>query len=291
MLKFFKSFSPLNILMLTLAGIINAIGVTLILVPVNLFDSGISGTSALLNSVTPEHLVLPLFLIVLNFPFYLLANKKLGVKFVFYSLYAISIYSLGAFVIQLLPLDFSIGSPIVGKDKLLAAVFGGLISGVGSGLTIRYGGAIDGVEVLAVLFAKKLHVTVGTFVMIYNVILYTVSAFVYTSWEVPLYSILAYAVGIKAVDFVVEGLDKGKAAFIISDKAEQIAAAIAEELKRGVTVFNGMGFYSKQEKQILYVVVNRFEIAKLQSIVMRIDEKTIISVHEASEITGLNVQF
>lgn len=282
-----KKLKPTQFLMLTLAGIINAVGVTLMLSPVNLYDSGISGTSMLLARVTPDFLGLAFFLIILNFPFYLLGYKKLGFEFVVYSLYAIFIYSLASLLLQnVLPIDFSNGSPIVGQDRLLAALFGGLISGVGSGLVIRFGGAIDGIEVIAVLFAKKLGITVGTFVMVYNVILYTLTAIIFSSWEVPLYSIIAYMVGIKAVDFIVEGLDKAKAVYIITEKNTQLPMLLAEELGRGVTIMEAQGAFSRNGKTMIYCVVNRFEIGKVKKLVQNTDETAFVTINDVSETIG-----
>ena len=161
----------LSFLILLAAGIINSIGVVLFLSPVHLYDSGISGTSMLLGQLTPEWLPLSFFLIVLNVPLFAYGAKKQGAAFTVYSIFAVAVYSASSYVITyVLPIDVSASSPIAGNDLLLCAVFGGLISGVGSGLTIRFGGAIDGIEVMAVLFAKRLGLTVGSFVMVYNVI-------------------------------------------------------------------------------------------------------------------------
>ncbi len=151
-----------NFLFLTVAGSINAFGVTVFLSPVKLYDSGISGTSMLLSQVTPEWMTLSVFLLILNIPLFIIGYKKQGLPFTLYSLYAVGIYSLGAWLItDVLPIDVSIASPLAGDDLLLCAIFGGLISGVGSGMTIRFGGAIDGIEVMAVIFAKKLNITLG----------------------------------------------------------------------------------------------------------------------------------
>lgn len=164
-----------NFLILFVAGIINSIGVTMFLAPVNLYDSGVSGTSMLLWQITPEEFNLSFFLIIINIPLFLFGLKKQGIQFTIYSVWTVLIYSLSSFVItDIIPIDVASSSPFAGKDLVLCAIFGGLISGVGSGLTIRYGGAIDGIEVMAVIFAKKLNMTVGTFVMIYNVILYII---------------------------------------------------------------------------------------------------------------------
>lgn len=123
----------------------------------------------------------------MNIPLFLFGLKKQGAAFTVYSIFTVAVYSLGSwFITDILPVDVSIASPLAGQDLLLCALFGGIISGVGSGLTIRYGGAIDGIEVMAVIFAKKLNITVGTFVMIYNVILYIICGIIIKSWILPL---------------------------------------------------------------------------------------------------------
>lgn len=128
-----------NFLLLTLAGIVNAFGVTMFLAPVKLYDSGISGTSMLLGQVTPEYLTLSFFLVVLNVPLFLFGLKKQGAVFTVYAVYTVLIYSLCAWLItDILPVDVSIVSPLAGSDLLLCALFGGLISGVGSGLAVRW---------------------------------------------------------------------------------------------------------------------------------------------------------
>ena len=189
-----------NFLFLIVAGCINAVGVTMFLAPVNLYDSGISGTSMLLWQVTPEAYTLSLFLILLNIPLFLFGLKKQGWCFTVYSIWAVTIYSVASFIItDVLPVDVSVASPFAGQDLLLCAIFGGLVSGAGSGLTIRLGGAIDGMEVLGVIFAKGLGLTVGTFVMIYNVLLYILIGVIFNSWVLPLYSIVTYFVGNKTI--------------------------------------------------------------------------------------------
>lgn len=276
-----------NFVLLTIAGIINAVGVTLFLAPVKLFDSGISGTAFLLDIITPKYLVLSFFLVILNFPFYIIGGKKLGFDFIIYSLYAITVYSLAAlFFRNILPIDFSNGSPFTGTDMLLSAIFGGMLSGIGSGMVIRFGGAIDGVEVMAVLFSKKLGLTVGMFVMCYNIVLYTVSALIFKSWLIPLYSIITYAVGIKAVDFVVEGLDKAKAVEIITDKDTELPRILTEELGLGATVFRAGGVYSGQEKAVIYCVANRFEIGKVKKIVQEYAPSAFVAITDVSETVG-----
>ena len=158
-----KKLKLTNFFMLTLAGIINAFGVTVFLMPVKLYDSGISGTSMLLDQLSPEYLTLSVFLIALNIPLFLVGLKKQGWVFTVYAIYSVCIYSLFAWLItDIFPIDVSIASPLAGTDLLLCAMFGGVISGIGSGFAIRFGGAMDGIEVLAVIFAKRVGITVGT---------------------------------------------------------------------------------------------------------------------------------
>ena len=280
-----------NFLILFLAGIINSIGVTMFLAPVNLYDSGISGTSMLLWQITPEEFNLSFFLVIINIPLFLFGLKKQGIQFTIYSVWTVLIYSLSSLIItDVLPIDVANSSPFAGNDLVLCAIFGGLISGVGSGLTIRYGGAIDGIEVMAVIFAKKINMTVGTFVMIYNVILYIIIGIVFRSWELPLYSIITYAVGIKSVDFIVEGLDKAKSVMIITEMEEEICDALSHNFGYGVTQIHATGYYSGKSRSVIYFVVNRFQIAKLKMIVSAIDPSAFVTISETSDVLGSSLK-
>lgn len=281
---------PLSFLILLAAGIINSIGVVLFLSPVHLYDSGISGTSMLLGQLTPEWLPLSFFLIVLNVPLFAYGAKKQGAAFTVYSIFAVAVYSASSYVITyVLPIDVSASSPIAGNDLLLCAVFGGLISGVGSGLTIRFGGAIDGIEVMAVLFAKRLGLTVGSFVMVYNVILYLVCGIVLQSFILPLYSILTYCAAIKTVDFIVEGFDKAKSAMIITTKEEEISKELSDAFGHGITLIDSEGYYKGRQQTIIYFVVNRFQIAKMKSIIHRIDPNAFVTISDVSDIMGSSI--
>lgn len=274
-----------NFLMLTLAGLINAFGVTVFLAPVNLYDSGISGTSMLLSQITPDHISLSTFLLLLNVPLFLFGLKKQGPAFTIYSLYTVCIYSLGAWLItDVLPIEVGSASPFAGNDLLLCALFGGLISGTGSGLTIRYGGAIDGIEVLSVIFSKKLSMTVGTFVMLYNVILYIIAGLFLQNWILPLYSIVTYAVGLKTVDFIVEGIDRSKGVMIVTEKGEEVSAALTEAFESGTTKICARGGYSDTNRTMIYFVVNRFQISKMRNIVQQIDPHAFMTIHEVADV-------
>ncbi len=280
-----KSLKVINFIMLIIAGFINAFGVTVFLSPVNLYDSGISGTSMLLGQLTPEYMTLSVFLLILNIPLFLYGLKRQGLAFTVYSIFAVAIYSLGAWLItDVIPIDVSIASPLAEDDLLLCAIFGGLISGVGSGLTIRFGGAIDGIDVLAVTFAKKLGLTVGTFTMIYNVILYIVCGIVLNSWILPLYSIITYAAALKTVDFIVEGLDRSKGVMIITSKGEDVSNALMLAFDTGTTKISAKGGYTGKNKTVIYFVVNRFQISRMRQIVHAIDSEAYMTISEVADV-------
>lgn len=287
----FQGVKPLNLLILLVAGCINAVGVTMFLAPVNLYDSGISGTSMLLWQVTPDYMSLSLFLVLLNIPLFAFGLKKQGTAFTIYSIWAVLVYSLASLLItDVLPIDVSNASPFAGQDLILCAIFGGLISGVGSGLTLRFGGAIDGIEVMAVIFAKRLGLTVGTFVMIYNVILYIIIGCIFQSWILPLYSIITYCAAIKTVDFIVEGLDKAKSAMIITTKSDEVCKALSEAFGYGITQIHATGYFFNRPQTVIYFVINRFQIARLKEIVSRIDDKAFVTISDVSDVLGSSLK-
>jgi len=274
-----------NFVLLLIAGCINAFGVTVFLAPVKLYDSGISGTSMLLSQLTSGKVSLSIFLIILNIPLFLFGLKKQGRAFTIYSLFSVTVYSTAAWLItDILPIDVSTASPLAEQDLLLCALFGGIISGVGSGLTIRYGGAIDGIEVMSVIFAKKLGITVGTFVMIYNVILYIICGIVMGSWILPLYSIVTYMAALKTVDFIVEGIDRSKGVMIITENPTEVAEVLMSTFETGATIMPAMGGYSKAEKHVVYFIVNRFQISKMRTLVHAVDPKAYMTISEVADI-------
>ena len=284
-----RGLSPANFLFLTVAGLVNAFGVTIFLAPVKLYDSGISGTSMLLSQLTPEAWSLSVFLLLHNTPLFLYGLRRQGSVFTVYAIYTVAIYSLGAWLItDVLPVDVTMASPLAGSDLLLCALFGGLISGLGSGLAIRFGGAMDGIEVMAVIFAKRLGLSVGTFVMIYNIALYIVCGLVLHSWILPLYSIVTYMAALKTVDFIVEGLDRSKAVFIVTVRQEEVCKVLSETFEHGMTILDARGFYSNSSRTLIYVVINRFQIIPMKDLVHQIDPTAYITIHDVADVFQMN---
>ena len=278
--------SWINFIGLLIAGIINAAGVILFLYPKHIYDSGISGLSMFLDQLTPSFLTVSIFLIVLDVPIFLFGYKKQGLTFTIYSLFAVAVYSafaaiFEAFVLPVFPVE-------VKEDMFLCAIFGAILSGVGSGLTIRFGGGMDGLEVLAVIFHKKLNLSIGTFVLIFNTILYIVAGIVFNSWTLPLYSIVSYFVGSKTIDFVVDGISKSKCATIVTKKAIEVNEALAMSFETSGTIVDAMGGYSKDKTQIIYFNVNQFQIYKLRKLVQEIDKTAYITIQDVSDIIKAN---
>ena len=264
-----------NFLLLTVAGIVNAFGVVIFLAPVKLYDSGISGTAMLVSQLTPKWISLSLVLILLNIPIFLLGLKREGVVFTIYAIYAVLIYSIVAWIItDILPVDVTIVSPLAG-----------------SGLAVRFGGAMDGIDIIGVMFAKKLGLSLGSFVMAYNVILYIICGIVLDSWILPLYSVVTYAAASKTIDFFVEGFDRSKAAFIVTEHPKHVCEALSAAFENGITTIDAKGYYSNTDRTLVYFIVNRFQVGKMRNLVHSIDPYAYIAINDVADIfpaTNLN---
>ena len=274
---------PVKMLWMIVAGVVSAFGITCFLSPMHLYDSGIAGTSLLLSQLTPPWCSLSLFLVILNVPLMLYGLKKQGVAFTVYSVFAVVVYSVTALIIEY-ETNLESGSPIAGTDILLCAVFGGLICGAGSGIAVRHGGAIDGIEVMAVIFAKSLNLTVGTFMMIYNICLYIICGLVFQSWVLPLYSIVTYYVALNTIDFIAEGLDRSKSVMIITEKGDEVSKVLMQEFGSGTTIIPAKGGFTSKERTVVYFVVNRFQIARMRQLVHRADPHAYLTISEVADI-------
>ena len=261
--------------MLFLGAIITAVGLEIFLVPNNIIDGGVVGLSIMASHLSG--LPLGLFLVLLNLPFLYLGYAQIGKTFAISTLFAI--VSLAYWV--------SVFHPIPGltNDLFLAAVFGGIIIGVGVGLIIRYGGSLDGTEIVAIIMDKRTSFSVGECIMFMNLFILTSAGLVFT-WDKAMYSLVAYFIAFKVIDTVIEGLDESKAVMIVSDRPDEIADALMARLGRGVTVLHGEGGYTKERKDVLYSVITRLEMAKLKSIIDEIDEGAFVTINDVHEVMG-----
>ncbi|MGX6444218.1 YitT family protein [Neobacillus sp. K501] len=262
-------------LLITLGALLMSVGLEIFLVPNHVIDGGIVGISIILSYLTSWKL--GLFIFILNIPFFFIGYKQIGKTFALSTLYGIIILSIGTTLLHPVP-AFT-------QDILLASVFGGIVLGIGVGMVIRYGGSLDGTEILAILFNKKLPFSVGEIIMFFNLFILGSAGFVF-SWDRAMYSLIAYFVAYKTIDITITGLDESKSVWIISDNARQIGDAIMNRLGRGVTYLHGEGAYSGDDKQVIFCVINRLEEAKLKEIVTESDETAFLAVADIAEVRG-----
>ena len=248
------------------------------LLPNNFIDGGATGISLLLENIT--HINLSYLLIIVNLPFILLASRTFSVKFAIRSIVAIAFL---AFVVHFI--DY----PTITEDKLLIAVFGGFFLGLGIGMSMRGGSVIDGTEVLAIFLSRKLSITIGDVLLLINIIIFSFGAYV-LSVETALYAILTYLAAAKTVDFVVDGVEEYVGVTIISEKHEDLRIMIIEKLNRACTIFAGRGGYGKNgksyDKDIIYTVVTRLELSKLQTEIDKIDRNAFIIMGIVKDLKG-----
>jgi len=249
------------------------------LLPNNFIDGGVTGISLIFTELT--NVSLSLFLILINLPFLILAFNTVGKQFAIRSTIGIIMLAL---VVHFIP------APTITDDKLLIAIFGGFFLGLGIGLAIRGGSVIDGTEVLAVYISRKSSLTIGDVILIFNLLIFSVAAYVF-SIETALYAILTYLAASKTVDFIVYGIEEYIGVTIISDKSEEIRVAIIEKLGRGCTIYLGKRGFTKVEDElksinIIYTLITRLELAKLQTEIDKIDPKAFIVMQNVKDAKG-----
>ena len=247
------------------------------LLPNRFIDGGATGISLLLENITD--LNLSYLLVAVNIPFLILASRTFSLKFALRSLVSIAIL---AIVVHF------VNYPIITEDKLLIAVFGGFFLGLGIGMAMRGGSVLDGTEVLAIFLSRKFSLTVGDVLFLINIIIFLVGAYI-LSIEIALYAILTYLAAAKTVDFVVDGVEEYIGVTIISEKNEDIRLMITNNLRRACTIYAGKGGFGTNgsyDKDIIYTVVTRLELAKLQTEIDKIDKKAFVIMGIVKDLKG-----
>lgn len=256
-------------------AILMGVGIEEFLVPNKILDGGIVGISIILSHLTGVKL--GIFIFVLNIPFFFIGYKQIGKTFALSTLLGIAVLSVTTTLLH--------NVPVFTEDLLLATVFGGIVLGVGVGIVIRYGGSLDGTEIMAILINKKIPFSVGEIIMFFNVFIFAIAGFVF-GWDRAMYSLLAYYIAFKTIDIVIAGLDESKSAWIISEQHEEIGETILARLGRGVTYLKGEGAYTGDDKKVIFCVITRLEEAKLKEIVQEIDPSAFLAVANISEVRG-----
>lgn len=267
-------------ILLQLLGVLSAgLGLKGFLMANGLIDGGVMGISLLLQRETG--ISLSLLIILINLPFMLLGWKQISFTFSLKSIIAIGLL---AIAIAFLPY------PVVTHDKLLVAVFGGFFIGAGIGLSIRGGGVIDGTEILAIFLSRKRGLSVGDFILIFNILIFSLAAWL-LSVETALYSILTYLAASKTIDFILEGIEEFTGVTIISPHSDEIAEFIKHKMGRGLTIYSGKRGYGKRGSSyvpvdIIFTVVTRLEVTRLHNAIETIDPNAFIVSHRISDTRG-----
>lgn len=266
--------------LLMFLGVLSAgFGLRSFLLPNNFFDGGATGIALIIFEL--GYLKLPVLLLIINAPFILLGYKLISKAFAVKTAIGISLLAL---CVAFFPY------PELTNDKLLVAVFGGFFLGAGIGLSVRGGSVIDGTEVMAIYISRKFSLSIGDIILIINIIIFSVAAYLF-GIEKALYSILTYLAASKTVDFIIEGIEEYTGVTIISFKADIIREMIANDMGRGVTVYKGKKGHGKSgerngEMDILYTVITRLEVNKLNTEIEKIDPNAFIVMNSIKDTKG-----
>ncbi len=260
---------------LIIGSVLAAIGVKIFLAPNHLIDGGVVGI-AMIGSYLVGPKYLPLFYLLLNIPFLFLAFKQIGKHFVFMMFIAVILFGVSTILLDDVP-------PF--KGETLEVIFlGGVILGAGSGLVIRKGASLDGVEILAIIMNRRKGFTVGQVILFINAFIFIASGFIYRDWHTALQSMMVYIVACKIMDTVIVGLEETKSVIIVSSTPKQISKAVMTELGIGLTVLYGRGGFSNKDQEILYVIAERLQLAELKEIVHREDPGAFMAIENLHEV-------
>ena len=269
-----------NIIYISLGIISAGFGLKGFLLPNNFIDGGVTGISLLTSTATLFSF--PTLIVLINIPFVYIGYQQIGKAFAIKSLVAI---------IMLAVVVATVNYPIITSDKLLVAAFGGFFLGAGIGLCIRGGGVLDGTEVLAIYLSKRTGLTIGDILLFVNIIIFSLAAYL-LSIESALYSILTYLAASKTVDFIVEGFEEYTGVTIISSHSSEIKKMLTDKIGRGFTVYQGKSGFGRRGEttsltsDIIYTVITRLEIAKLQAEVEKIDPNAFMVMSSVKDTKG-----
>ncbi len=249
------------------------------LVPNSIIDGGIIGISIIVSHLL-KNISLGTAIFCLNIPFIFLALKKFGKRFVFNTFWGITWLSVFVSLVH--------GHKVT-DDLTLAAIFGGVILGLGVGLILRNNGSLDGTEIVAIRLAPKFGFSIGEIIMTFNVFIFFSAGFVF-GFDRAMYSMLTYFIAYKVIDVVIEGLNESKSVWVVTDYSQEIGNRIINQMGVSVTYIDAVGGYSGQPKRIVYCVISRLEVTKLKQLVKEIDRTAFISIENVHEVEGIRVK-
>lgn len=264
---------------MALGAFLAAFAIEVFFIPNRLIDGGIVGIAMICSNIFGQH-YLPMLLILLNLPFLYLAYRGIGKVFVLHMVIAVVLFAVSLVLIG----NFT--SWRFSGETLEVVVIGGAILGVGLGLIIREGGCLDGTEILGIIINNRTGITVGQVVLVCNIFVFGAAGILFQDWHPPILSLITYIVVIKIMDSVIVGLDETKSVLIISAHSKAIASAIVHELGLGLTVMYGRGGFSGDEREILYVIAERLQLAELKDLIYREDPSAFIAIENLHEVAN-----
>ena len=267
-----------NLLLITSGSLICALAVNGILIPHGFLSGGFVGTTLIIHYLFPFLPVAGLYF-VLNIPVYFLGWKYIGRRFFMYSLVGMVIFSLA--VLWKLFIIFV-------HDRMLAAIFAGILSGAGGGIILKSLGSAGGMDILSIILFKRYGIRLGTSILVLNVLILSIAAYVF-SVEEALYTLIFLFVSTQVLNVVIYGLSQRKAVFIISPRWEKIHRTIIETVQRGVTIIDGRGGYTGQDVQMLFTVISHQELPRLKKLIDEIDSQAFVVVSDTLEVMGRNI--
>ncbi|NGX38817.1 MAG: hypothetical protein KR126chlam1_00128 [Chlamydiae bacterium] len=266
-----------DLLWITLGALLAAASIRIFLLPNELIDGGIIGIGLIISRLIGEQ-YLSYLIIVLTLPFIYLAYRYIRRTFVFHMFPAILLFSFFLWILDAAP-------PFHG-DSLEIIVFGGAILGVGFGLIIRNGGCVDGTEILAIIINRKQGFTIGQIVLVANVFIFGIYGAIFQDWHIALQSLLTYVVAFKMIDLVIVGLDELKSILIISSKPKELSKVIMNQLGLGLTLIQGKGGFSGESRELLFIIVERLDLADLKEIVLKEDPEAFMAIENLHEVVS-----
>ena len=278
-MKTFLKEHLLPLIMIVLGCALAAFSIECFLVPCTILDGGVVGISMMLNYVSDFSL--SIFIVVINIPFFILGFKRLGKRFLLRGTFAMAVFAL------FLELFGTVDS--ITRSELLAVVFGGVLLGTGVGTILRYGGCLDGTEIVAMILSRRISASTGQIIFAFNIVIYGIAGILF-GWDRAMYSLLTYFITFKIIDIVEEGMEQGKAAMIITEHADILADMIYRRLGRTCTFISAEGLVSGSQKTVLYCVITRVELAEFKRIVRQSDVSAFVTISEVSEILGSHIK-
>lgn len=265
--------------MITVGAVVAAFALEEFLVPFTILDGGVVGISMIISQLWG--VPLGVLTIALNIPFMIVGFKRLGMRFLVKAIYAMVVFSsfLGVFEHM----------KEVTNQEILVVVFGGVLLGIGVGLILRYGGCLDGTEIVAMLLSHHMEFSVGQIVLFFNIIIYAAAGFLFGP-DRALYSLLTYFITSKVIDIVENGMEQGKSVMIITDHGKDIADKIYSQLGRTCTQMEGKGMVSNGKKTVLYCVITRVEVPAIKKIINDADVSAFMTISDVSEIVGNHIK-